>query len=448
LRIADEAGRLIRGNWGIKERFISAAFLRGICLENAPLDRTDNPTEIDVRLGSKDFEGPRLLDIQSVNGNLAWIFYLLKPKDIMVVRDDSCDLQLGPYKQDSVTVWNLALWNDDNLSSPTKIRHRFLVYCAHDRDTLDKDRARLPVRVFIPEEDRATSAKTSSFVPIGIADLAPDCLSPAKLLQRRVEWLLARKKATMPVIVHVALGCDKPKCLLEKSDAPKVFMMTADQLSQWEHDWYQKESRPPIVLLRRHGTDKGWHEDKPVLLYEPHEWHDPIRHVADTIAELDCSQLKLLAWELVEAALSRALILDERLDATSQKPLERGYSCTTKQLFSWKGIDIRGTEFSSQGAIPCADELESWVRDRDFDFLLIHHTILQKVEQSHGQTRERVCDALRQHVPHVIVHSGRVDSGELPAGVRFLPLSHVTNWFSQNAAKKQIIEDLCLLRRV
>jgi hypothetical protein len=110
---------------------------------------------------------------------------------------------------------------------------------------------------------------------------------------------------------------------------------------------------------------------------------------------------------------------------------------------------LRGKEYSGD-AIPDKAQLIEWVKERGenyYHIVCIHRGILDKLKQLHKQSPQEVCDALRKSAKSVIVHSGRVGRSNLPNGVKSIPLSNVVAWINGGLGKREIVDELCLIRR-
>jgi len=94
--LCDKKGQLLPNNWGIKERWIAASFLRGEQVEEKL---------VEGRLGNKQ-EALRILDILPDNGQLGWVFYLMKPQEVLVIKDDATQLDVPTERRDKVVLEN------------------------------------------------------------------------------------------------------------------------------------------------------------------------------------------------------------------------------------------------------------------------------------------------------------------------------------------------------
>jgi len=512
LRIVDEIGRLRPGDWGIKERFICAALLRGIRLEEIPVQvQTGSKQEIRLDLGTYAPEHePRILDIKDVNGNLGWVFYLLKPKDILLIGSkftDDVTKSLRQHFGDRINIHDLD-WLKSKITLPSKVRHRFVVVYVNDQSELNDLEAladKLPYRVIVCLPKGVRPSASSDFAPISPEDLDLPNLSLARLYHLWVNylvelkdpaaaakgffgkiWLKWRKNPQTPEIAFRHMGFK----LLRLDEETGAF--------QWQLlDEDKYDPSRPCLLFDRHGGCKQKAQgvsqtgEQASILAEPSpEWtpdcqrfHNSIFHyepydhgemASQFIVEAtrqfdqrpsDPLDPPELGFSFLEAGLTKVLIVDERLDPTSEKqmryqPSTKIWGCSYKELFHWKGVDIRGEEYAAN-EIPDADLLIEWTRkahsDRKagYDFLVLHKGIVDKLikreKQSSGKSEQELMvelfRRLQKKVRHIIIHSGRMSAAELPAGVKFMSLSNVDTWIKNNVSKMTIVEDLCLLRR-
>lgn len=489
LSIVNELGELEQGNWGIKERFIAAAILRGIRLETISVeqDYTNRSRPVDLNFG---YCNPKILRVVDVNGNLGWAFYLMKPKEVLLISDSDDD---GAYA-DTVTVKGMD-WLEKNIDKAAEIRHRFVVMRARrespdgtgpgDVEKLLSLEDKLPHRLFVCPPGGVELPACGRLVPIDEQSLEPNNLSPVLLYSKWVAWLVAQKKERLRP--HTSKW-QRFRAWLSDDESfvmPELVFCDAGQLSVvWYDDddgqfkWKKarKDSyRPnkPILLVDRHGTCKvaagavtpEWVPDSDALKrysvhYETHQGGDAVRELA-YIGE-DNNGPPTFGFACTEAALIRILIVDERLDPVSRSEKSKDlyeagdggavrWRCTKHELFNWKGVDIRGEEYGGIETVPGRETLLDWVRGQGYDFMVLHKGIVDKlVNHAPDKMKEmrRLFADLKEHVGQLVIHTGRMSWKDLPEGCKFMALSNVDAWLRNNSSKVQIVEDICLLRRV
>jgi hypothetical protein len=494
LRIVDELGVLLPGNWGIKERFIAAAILRGIRLETISV-REDANRNLPVNLAIGNYE-PSILRVRDVDGNLGWIFYVMKPKNILLIGRPAFVEPSQEYDEE-VSSEDMK-WLREHIDDPAEVRHQFVVICAgrgEELAELEGLRDKLPYRVFVCPPPGVTLPDDTWFAPIAEESLTPERLSPTLLYSEWVAWLVRQKQKMLtppPAATllqkfkswfHTSDSRTTPEVVFSNSDPSTLTILTPDDSPQGLH-WQVKSRekyRPdrPVILFDWHGASKkragenaaAWTEDSELLgtaevHYEPHESNELLRQtVMDTALKVsksrpgDCPvEPTTLGFICVEAALLKVLIVDERLDPVSEEDFYEttsNWSCSYKELFGWKGVDIKGAEYGGN-AIPGRDTLIEWTKNQGYDFILLHKGIVDKLIKHSTTTSVDAAQAemsdlfmeLKKYVRHIVIHSGRMSMKDLPPGCKFMSLSNVDTWLRNNNSKLQIIEDICLLRRV
>lgn len=431
LRISDEAGRLLPQHWGVKERFISAALLRGIRLETL---------EPIVSLGKARPANLPILDLVEMptgdRKNLGWSWYLLKPKNILLIDGSHTGISFRAEEVNAQT----EEWLFENLDDPSAIRHRFVILPGEllGRLNLSKCTEKLPGRLLWIGDTPPSMSRFGKFDGDELTSL-----TAYRQWLRHLLW-----GGRMPVIVF-GDAFRKGRLKLKAEGCPDVYFWPNDDFESEETPW--KSDGAPLIIFDRHGLGLNWALKQKPLLYEPHESNDPVRSIAgmQALDKLPPEELGLRALQLAEAALTRILVLDERLDESNAHKNYTGAATeiTYKALFQMKGIDLAGSEYSKD-KIPAPAALYSNIPDGVYDFALIHRGILDKLRAAHDISLKEVCSNVQSKVGQLIVHSGRMSMQELPPGVKFLPLSSVVAWFDQNFSKMQIVEELNLLRKV
>jgi hypothetical protein len=463
LRITDEAGRLAPKNWGIKERFICAAFLRGLRLEN--IYHTESEWEQDLQyleIGKKAPGGLNILKVENVDGNLAWVLYLLKPKEILLVKDFAPVYKDVQNERGAVAVKSMD-WLRENISLPSSIRHSFTYLCPgaeKDLIWLKQEQDKLPYRLFVRlSNGQQLHEFNSSTIDIESNSFDIDSFTTTDLYRKWIHALVEKKKIVMPAIV-CADSFERSRLALDKPGTPLLFKWKQREVDLWKQEWAGVLDGRPVVFYDRHGTNHSWAErvrkdlSSSLLFYTPHNDSDPVRKIvgAEDIPSDSSDKLEELALILAEAALTKILIVDERLELVSEgrtyESRTTGLKCSYKELFEWKNIYLRGKEYGHESRIPEKGLLLGWLDGQVYDFVLVHRGVFDKIQRAHKVTMEDLCAEIKEHTNRIIVHSGRMNMADLPRGIKFLPLSNVVAWIDQNYAKAQIVNELYSLRRV
>jgi hypothetical protein len=430
--LIDESGALRLGEWGIKERYIFATYLRGEAPEDWLLPE-------DLRLEKTAV--PPILRVSDCSGKLGWKLYILKPKDILLVSDT--------HKQDSVpTGERVNIWTWEMLRqrlTSSLLRHKFVILCPKDESQLAQIHNildYLPYRVLVYYNSKIPENMKGLEEHCGILDgLDITELGVTTLYKKWINWIAKRRCKKIPKVVSIAGGKGYP--------------------DTWKGDLNGSE---PIALFDRHGNyanriGKG----KNVIHYEPYEGGWAVERI---IADFERGHSELEPI-LQEAALIRVLVIDERIDISIDQTKERFASkaeFTLRELWKQKGVDIMGRQYKGRSSeIPDEQPILDCVKcakesGHPYDFVLLHQGIVDKLyekSKEQGYTKdklsylEELINSIKHEgsVWHVILHSGRGGVTELPKGTKFIHLSSVEAWFGLNLSKADVVDGLMSLRR-
>jgi hypothetical protein len=463
LKIVDEAGRLELEGWGTKERLIAAAYLRGLRLER-DVCLSDGSNEL--VLGNAAPEGLKLLNIEDDDGNLSWVFHLPLAQDLLVV-EDGVD---GPLERPDgavVAVQDFA-WLEEALHKPASMRHRMVIVRPRskaDLDWLAERSAALPLGTYLALDEFASVPEAlRRFVPLRHVPMPLHAVSSPFLHTARLQHLEDLPQGASP---HL------PTIIVQDGNFYQFdFLPDAGEVVRREHEISTRadgnafmraalSAGKPVIFLDAHGA-YSFHAPKS-LHYEVHDNGTTARMLAHDLVRMRPEDPRLLetCLGLAVAAMTNILIVDERLDERADKQRHKGGAGSLKELCAYKGIAIRGGEYAAKEI--SKDKLLSWVRDpellwsefemqspstqKKFDILFLHRGITDKLESTCGEELHALCDELAQHVRFIVLHSGRMDVANIPDTCRFLPLSNVTEWVTNQQDKLGIVRELLQLRR-
>lgn len=432
LQISDMSGRLRQGSWGVKERFIAAAFLRGIRVEDIAEEFGDT---WDPNLNRPRPGEPVILSVSGEQGRLEWVFYLLKPKDALVIGgepmpefDDDGEVELHDFQ-----------WLRNNISSVGAIRHRIAAILPRDqfdREWLVANQAELPLRTLLLQNSHAElSDATAAFPRLSSPTSGSDRHSLYRSWVEGLDPDLDRRFILIHALAETYRLDWKDRSCVGIDDRAKVVQLLNDPncLALFDHhaDFHREVARLPVH-------------------YECFTGSDTLLSTVQRAMKRDERDINAL----FEAAVVRILIVDERLDqsAETNKASElRLGGWSLKRLFEAKGVAVFGKEFS-RTHLPEVDQLLALARPKDggkFHFMCVHRGILDKLKRpEEPEAAERVLEELTRIVPHVIVHSGRAGAVEFRVSVRHMPLSNVADWLHANRNKTEMVDVLSQLRRV
>ena len=447
-RIVDESGGLLPGAWGLKERFACAVMLRGWRLEQIPLTQVKgNRLSEDVSFGDYAPEGePVFLRIIDVEGCLGWELFLLRPvPPILIVRDA---LSEGKSFSMFVSIRNLK-WLRSKIENPVALRHRFLVLYIDDVEDLawlNSVSAKLPERRFLVASQKLLSASLMGCAVLNEDEINLESVSEQFLQRRWVDHLLARRAQLEPVIVLEG-GWEGQDFEGEALDDPRVYALKPHNLSGWQQQQRERGVAPaPIILVRSH-THKleGVHP----LHYEPHEKGDRLRAEVESLRKEDKDGLRLFSLRLMEAALIRIIVVDERIDRIVDEehdPDRKGFPL--RALLRWRGIDVQGKDYGTPGYDKDMTTLRGWIAGNNYDVLILHLGIVEKIASQSRLTNDEIFTALQAEVGYLVIHSGRPVMPNFIKGTRFVLLSTLMSWVDPACSKMQLVEELFALRGV
>jgi hypothetical protein len=430
----NSGGEMVSGNWGLKERFICATILRG----TRPNAFRFKKRERDMSVGEQKPDGRnRILEVGDINGNLAWIFYLHKPGPSI--------LHVSPTRGKSGTrtpeIETVAFENfRSNPAAARSVSSRYFV--AHDLSMddvgwLTQNRAKLPDRCFrsgstgdLPGFTRLTQKEEASLTP--------------EVLQRRIVDSLCKSKI-LPAVLLGYVG----ETQTQISRNPDVWVVPAKQ--NWDCLKSFAAERE-LIFVQRHYLGIPKTIPSNVIHYEPFNGSEELESFVsscyrDTTVS---SRVSILALQLVEAALTRILIADERLDPAYSQRQVVSTSFSERERLHWLGIDLMGSEYGADNDNTGADALFAALSGTNYSILLLHRGIMDKILRHDSRFRDAnvLVAALRAQVPRLVVHSGRMDARSIPADVKLQSLSNVTRWLDTHATKIRIVDELSNLRRV
>jgi|GEM_PF-5253343 len=433
LRLAYDTGQLDERNWGIKERFICAAVLRGIRPEEIRLSGVDSPDQ--PWLGTFQKNDQRILEMVDAGGNCAWRFYLpRRHAEVLLVTDRQADVPEGVQVQ---TVSQFG----DAVKLPTGITAPFVVLdgVPSTAGAAQSLIARLPYRTYVVGD-------TAGDRFIQVED-APQQLTATLLLERSIRRLASPVPRLILGIREADCG-GKLQFMSPDSDAP-VLVVPYEKLDGVLEDLHQRAPGQKLAVIRRHSgalyphlcehADDDLHQ---TILY--FERYDSRPYLKSAVMGMKIDPVRT-ANRLIEAAVTKILILDERLDLglCKQEDIVRG-------ALSLRGITVHGHEFAGYASMPdpvSLDEVAEWARGAHF--VVLHRGIAEKLSLRWPETDfRRVVDALERHGSRVVIHSGRMGMADMPPQTKFLSWANVSAWVDREYSKVQIVDELFSLRRI
>jgi len=163
-KIIDETGKIIEGNWGLKEMRICASFLRGLKITDyeTPLPKDEPPILVPyVQPYEKD----------NNKGSLGYKFYLPKVKDLLIISKDIASdskTEVSDLKEQGIYIES-DINKITELQSRGKFTHEFVVIDVDEEENVEflkKNILKLPYKLFfitkngnLPDNVRETIKK-------------------------------------------------------------------------------------------------------------------------------------------------------------------------------------------------------------------------------------------------------------------------------------------------
>jgi len=391
----DDEGNPIREYLGFAEMLISASFLRGIDIEHL----------VDL------IDFPPLLEVEPIDGRLGLVFYLLKPKEILVIDKAYAD-SLKEKEIKELQKIGVAVKDSQWLEQQTaEAGYRFVVI----NDVLSKAEQivpELPLRVVSP----------GNCVP-GVAEIKEKEYEEMKtnLKGRNVEKAIGLLYRCW--LRHLDPTGEYDGGLQPKKSSYDGTVIQKIQLSQsksivFHHHGYTKKR----IGLRFVQQEKPHH-------YEAYPTGSSMESILDESASSPSNQ-KLL--KLVESALTDIVIIDERLFDEFKGLNEDLKFLEAKRIFV-KGDKTR-TDYKYDVDLSHGKFRIPGIPDKKYQFLLLHKGIIDKLknELAMGKDNRDITKELLSRIynsknfEHVIIHSDR-GPGKLHSGAKFLDYSTITD---------------------
>jgi hypothetical protein len=432
LRLADESGKLDPVHWGIKERFVCAAILRGLRPEDFRLQESAAPDT--PLLATYLNQGRRVLEVMEVDGNCAWRFYLPRRyADVLMITG-----QQTPIVGDGVIVQSPEAFVV-GVNSVSGITTPFVVI--DDLPPTVDMRAlegRLPHHSYV----RGFDAGIKHCLRI---DSPLESITSTLLLRRSVQELMTEPSR---LIVGVNEHESGRGLTLSMDDADGPFIVNINDVESTVERLYKRNPREKLLVMLRHPTT--FFERLVAGAARGSEHHSighfeiySVRHYLEA-AVLDLGKHRERAsLRLLEAALTKILIIDERLDVDLG-----GKPGAVRGCLALRGVTVRGSEFAGHATLSdrkTADDVRQWAKG--FHFLMLHWGVAEKLKG-----KDEVADVIKileQGGTRVVIHSGRAAAitGEMPL-TKFLSLANVARWINQDYSKLEIVDELFPMRGV
>ncbi len=433
--IVKSDGSFERVDLGIKEKKIAAAFLRAV-----------DPTEIvgnEIK-GWKDDDSKKILvigkDSAEEKGNLQYGFFLLKPKEVLIITDDMTQWNVSNNKLielrnagiDFVTnaekyTSNVISFNDFETNYRSKKpRHRFLVIDLKDSSLLSKlDFNFLPYRRILPQNIESEHLKNKLY----------NFKDTINLLN---------------IIYEIFINNEYGFKVFPNLFIDKIFYTDYWHRIEGIHEFKDFENSGTFtnacLYINHFNTHiERWRKtnnildkikDNEIIAIEPIVGSNSLKSKITNPSDI-------LKYELIEASLTKICIIDERLYKIAQdRRMEEILSIRGVFLYDLIRndntlyiISLTGNDSFTIQNFSGILSLENNPR-KDYVFLTIHQGVIDKIIENYSELEKndvdsikKVLDLFNSLTKNTIIHSGRGNTELIPKGTRFLNYPELENWF-------------------
>lgn len=394
-RLVKNDGTLKSGNWGLKEKKISACFLRMGGPED--VDRTsDFPPIWSIIAKGKGYFVPSCRECKPSENckvpHVKYEFYLLKPKEALIIGAEKGNEAMGIFTVEK------AQFTKGYIKGG--VPHRFLI-TSNDGSIgkiISEGSEYLPLRII--ELDKINSGNDVYFY--------------------YKKWLQA-KYNNYPV--NIEYGKNETRGLCFKDNGFISYQETAT---------LSNDSKK-LIVYDDHGDRKRCRDEITGLLYyQSVSGANAIKRLLLNLEYLDDIKRKILYCELTEAALTKVLIADERVwEANSE------VSRLDDLLYMNIGVVCIRNKRADIG------EIRNFLIQFKPHFFIIHQGLLDKMNPD----ERKDCDcAVKNNNATYVISSGRGLPNSLRHGARFLEISALERFINEDD-KHGLVQVLYSLRR-
>lgn len=501
-----ENGRVREGAWGMLEMKACAAYLRRLALED--LDDAKYHAFIPDPKATEEVNAERvsehrsqselpLLEAEGDAGGFGYAFYLLRPKEVMVIGEKVEELFPGLDANDKerlpehgiglmglaelvkrpVINHGLLVYHkttDEGLRSfikhlledPNAMPHEILIAGATKEavdaamDQVSKNEAFAPDHVVIAK--RSTSPIESLMDPPASADTIA-----AWIYRVRQEWLKGRYKMSCTLIDTIKTKlCESPT--IEEiqnncSPADPLTSITADYaVHAGDNRFYVEVQEHTDRDLGRDGLEKDMVADIDPAMLSMHldkrrarilRYPSALEHVMEapdgnSVHDRLSTQHHLAYW------LDDTAVIDERIQAAVHvdtyspevKSEDMKETIRVKHLMDLAGVMIPHSRLNLHEQVFSPDlfkRLVDWLAERStmLSYVYIHLSILEKFEAANVMKLQAALDHLKSKLPatRIIVISGRGKPHNLPDGALFVSYSAVSQYLTQRFQRSPVL---------
>jgi len=444
--ILDKKGALRPGAWGVLEMKIAAAYLRKIGAEDI-----DTPEDKLADLPPKGLKKPIILEACDKDGNLAYRFYLLKPKEILIIDPNERILKLVKEDDTKKKLRNrgieIVCLEDIPNRLKTTLDHNFLVLLDKDNDVenqLMKNKKRFPIRVLESVHTRKVTDLVSD-IQGGKVD------SIDELLTYFWEEWYSKKLSPLKLAIHYEPMSEKPTNWeiedlswtignwTDEKHFPK-YVINGNRFVVYDN--HAESSNQEYFVSK--GSSGRWTRKDCAEFYEPFNKPRPIFNILkNTSPNARTALKKRLVYELIEAGSTKVAIIDERIQSFLNRTERIGnITFVTSDILNLMNIKCptkgEGDDIDLDNPKAGREKINNWVGQnvREENFLVVHLGILEKMfENDEKQIEQWIIDKENRGVI-VVLTSGRGTPKLVKTlGTRFIHYSQVSRYVLEERSK-------------
>jgi hypothetical protein len=442
--IVNNDGSFEKTDLGLKEMKICAAFLRGY----GPGFIKGN----ELRNWPND-SAKEILNFQNIEGNLQCSFFLLKPKEILILTDNlerwGRERRIKNLLKKGIDFVILSgEGNKENMMSLDdleerykmfKLRHRFILLDCENDILKDLDQTFLPLRKIERVREFWKKFGPEKFIECVYLDWLK------KLSNENFSGLL------LPDLVIHLPGKEKEINSRWGNDV-RLY-------EKWDSE--QRNFKNPSCIYFTHFEDKvkEFCKDKELDLTMKCK---NVIHV-ESITGANSSRRKiedprnaaLMRLELMEAGLTKILIIDERIFNMQRRKNNSGAFLRAKGIEVWDFNEDNGLFYSLISNEKYEEvNINGYIIklpliSKNLDFVVIHQGIIDKLLKAAKLSKEyknikMTLEIFNNKTKFKAIHSGRGKTEDIPEDWRFLTYSELESWFFDD--KHTLIQGLYSLR--
>ena len=456
-KIIGDDYKLRHGSLGMAEMKASAAYLRKVSLS---------------LIDSVNIEPPLLIAFINENNKLGYKFYFRKPKMVLYVIKD-----IGEQMLNNELIKNgIELLSGDDFKNKLNdgmiFDHNFIVYEDDEIVQLiekDVNKSSLPLRCYKQEtinikciNERAAEFEKlleeiwkgwllSREIPteFDVSNVLPEDVVETGNGLLNKQNILCFENHNESLVINVVNKLLANHITISDLIKSNIFSEPLSGLGQRQLPYY--EYRPHLIAINEDESIdyvKKVNDDdvKRYLTYICMS-NDSYKGNLDDLNILRNKYSNLILFQLIEAATTRILVIDERIQEYAESeenfrklmklvniiipekmdpPKDDNKTCSMRELYPIMDLSDNNLKDKHQKIINAIDQ---WILDDKTNILVLHYGILERLAADDKSTFINSILKKWAEKCNVVVTSGRGSYFELPSYVRFINLSNIHNAF-------------------